>query len=286
MSATTKTLKPHTQTAVLSGDWTIVTPRRAKLKRKSILKVENLEQHSWTPSDVEIDADREAKLMKKMEICIRNLENSEFYRNVLVQIQTPQVLHYFSRNLASETKMQMVIYGIGSVESYETPRLQLSLAILIKKNFNWIGDIEVFDPVLSKTEIKVLEAWGCSVLMVNEQGRRQVLKPTLFFMPHCEAVLYDNLLQANWRAEHLNQVVLFGNSFDKYEQHMSEFKNSAIVDSAKFILGVRKFTVEVAIDIISEDFFRAFHDSSWHFFNLDPQMDVDIHSLKLSSSEQ
>ncbi|PIA53739.1 hypothetical protein AQUCO_00900370v1 [Aquilegia coerulea] len=284
MAASTKTLKP--QTAVLGGDWTIVTSRRGKQKNKCHLKIETVEQHSWTPSDVEIDVEREAKLMKKMEKCISNLENTEFYKKVLDQIQTPEIFHYFSRILTSESKMQMVIYGIGSIESYETPRLQLSLAILIKRNFNWIGDIEVFDPVLSKTEIKVLEALGCSVLLVNEQGRRQALKPTLFFMPHCEAVLYDNLLQANWRAEHLNQVVLFGNSFEKYEQHMSEFKNSAIVDSAKFILGVRKFTVEVGIDIVSEDFFRAFHDSSWHFFNLDSQLDVDLHSLKLSSIEQ
>ncbi|KAF9612342.1 hypothetical protein IFM89_039060 [Coptis chinensis] len=112
-------------------------------------------------------------------------------------METLEVLTYFLRILGSETKMQMVIYGIGSIESYDCPRLQLSFAILIKRKFDWIGDIEV-----------------------NEQGRRQAVKPTMFFMPHCEAVLYDNLLRANWRPENLNKMVLFGNNFEKYEQYV------------------------------------------------------------------
>jgi hypothetical protein len=42
-------------------------------------------------------------------------------------------------------KMQMVIYGIGSIELYEPPppRLKLSIAILMKRDFNWIGNIEI-----------------------------------------------------------------------------------------------------------------------------------------------
>ena len=86
--------------------------------------------------------------------------------------------------------------------------MQLSLAMLLKRKFSWIGDIEVFDPILSATESRVLENLGCSVLSVNEQGQRQASKPTLFFMPHCEAVLYNNLVQANWRTERLNNIVL------------------------------------------------------------------------------
>jgi hypothetical protein len=60
--------------------------------------------------------------------------------------------------------MPMVIYGIGSIELYEPPRLQLSIAMLMKRDFNWIGNIEVFDPILSATESRVLEALGCTVM--------------------------------------------------------------------------------------------------------------------------
>lgn len=267
MAASAKTITLESSDAI--SDWTVVLPRRGK-RRRNFLKSKHPEQHQqpWAPTDLEMDLHRESKLMQKIQICIRKLENSTFYHVLLDQVQTPHMLEAFLRVLGSELKMQMVVYGIGSIESYEPPRLQLSLAILLKRKFSWIGDIEVFDPILSATESRVLEALGCSVLSVNEQGRRQASKPTLFFMPHCEAELYDNLLQENWRTERMNNIVLFGNSFGTYEQHVSEFRSSTLVDSSRHILAVRKFTSEFAIKTVSDDYFGAFHDSSWHFFSL------------------
>ncbi|KAJ7982318.1 Protein SENSITIVITY TO RED LIGHT REDUCED 1 [Quillaja saponaria] len=216
--------------------------------------------------------------MQKMQICISRIEKSRFFHAFLDQIQTPPVMEYFNKVLSSELKMQMVIYGIGSIESYEPPRLQLSLAILMKKHFIWIGDMEVFDPILSETESRVLEALGCSVLSINEHGRRQALKPTMFFMPHCEAELYNNLLHANWKLNLLNNMILFGNSFETYEQHLS-FMNSAILQSTGHIVAAQEFTNEFRIETISDDYFNAFHDSSWHFFS--PVLEVELPSLKL-----
>ncbi|KAL2542497.1 Protein SENSITIVITY TO RED LIGHT REDUCED 1 [Abeliophyllum distichum] len=111
--------------------------------------------------------------MQKIQICIQKLENSEFFRSFLDQMQNPNMLAKFLKVLGPETKMLMVIYGIGSIESFEPPRLQLSLAILIKRKFDWIGEIQVFDPIISLMESKVLTSLGCSVLSINEQGRRQ-----------------------------------------------------------------------------------------------------------------
>ena len=71
--------------------------------------------------------------MEKMKICMKKVESSQFYQTLLKQIRTPEVLDSFFRVLSSDLKMQMVIYGIGSIESYETPRVQLSVAILMKK---------------------------------------------------------------------------------------------------------------------------------------------------------
>lgn len=80
--------------------------------------------------------------------------------------------------------------------------------------YNWIEEIEVFDPVLKAIEHYVLERLSCKVLLVNEYGRGIAPRPTLFFMPHCHLILYDNLLEANWSSELLlNRVVIFGNSF-------------------------------------------------------------------------
>jgi hypothetical protein len=118
-------------------------------------------------------------------------------------------------------KMQMVIYGIGSIELYEPPRLQLSIAMLMKRDFNWIGNIEVFDPILSANESRVLEALGCTVMSINKHGKREALKPTMFYMPHCEAKLYINLLRENWKPNLLKNMVLFANSFEAYDEHLA-----------------------------------------------------------------
>ena len=138
------------------------------------------------------DPERELKLMQKIHTYIEKLDSSQFYQAFINQIQNHEMSDLFSKVLGSEEKMLMVIYGIGSIESFERPRLQLSLALLMKKKFSWIGDLEVFDPIISSAESNVFSALGCSVLSFNEEGRRQVSKPTLFFMPHCEAELYNN----------------------------------------------------------------------------------------------
>lgn len=260
----------HTQ----NEDWTVVLPRRGrKGKNIPILRTMEEQKQPWVPTDLEIDPDRQSKLVKKLQVCISKIESSQFYSTFLDQMQTPEVSNCFQRVLGAETKLQLVIYGIGSIESYETPRFQLSLAVLMKRKFSWIGDIEVFDPILSATESRVLEELGCSVLSLNEQGRRRVIKPTLFFMPHCEAELYNNLLQANWTPESLNRMILFGNSFEEYQQNVSMYKN--IVDFTTHILAAQRFADEFRIEMVSDEYFPAFHDSSWHFFS--PSHEMELH---------
>ncbi|KAG8379254.1 hypothetical protein BUALT_Bualt07G0069500 [Buddleja alternifolia] len=262
-------------------DWTIVLPRRGKKNRtlrKFVIPKQQNEVQLWAPADLETNPERESKLIQKMQICMQKLEKSEFFSSFLNQMQNPDMLNRFIKVLGSEEKMKLVIYGIGSIESFEPPRLQLSLAILMKRKFDWIGEIEVFDPIISLVESNVLTPLGCSVLSLNEQGRRKVLEPTLFFMPHCEAELYDNLLEANWRIDQVNRLIVFGNSFSEYEQHVSVVKSSAVENSRKHILAVRRFTEEFGVSTFSDDSFRAFHGSSWHFFN--PVDGVGLHMIK------
>ncbi|CAK9168963.1 unnamed protein product [Ilex paraguariensis] len=274
MAASAKTL--ICEKANPTEEWTIVLPRRGRQRRylPKVITPKQQEEQSWAPVDLETNPERELKLMQKMQLCIQKLENSPFFHTLLDQILTPENLDRFFKVLGEELNMQMVIYGLGSIESFEPPRLQLSLAIVLKRKFSWIGDIEVFDPIISLTEARVLEALGCSVLLVNEHGRRQALRPMLFFMPHCEAELYDNLLHANWRVDLLNRIVLFGNSFEAYEQQMSMFRNSTVADSRKHILASRRLTKELGINTSSDDFFRAFHGSGWHFFTVGHEADL------------
>lgn len=276
MAASAETLisKQH---KLVEDDWTIVMPRRKNQKRKlPKLKsaIQQQEQTHWTPTDLETTPERELQLMQKMQNSIEKIEKSQFFSGFLDQICTSEASDYFSKITGSENKLKMVIYGIGSIESFEPPRLQLSLAILMKRKLDWIGVIEVFDPIISLTETKVLEELGCHVLSVNEQGMRKVVNPILFFMPHCEAELYDNLLKTNWRHDSLNKIIIFGNSFEKYEQYQSVFRELTLDESRKHLLAIQPFTREFEISTVSDDYFRAFQNSSWHFFNVDPNTDL------------
>ncbi|XXG78100.1 hypothetical protein AAC387_Pa08g2115 [Persea americana] len=274
------------------GEWTFVLPRRRRRGTQNS-KTLNPEPHTTLepkPSPPIIHSQtntqiEESKLMKKMQLTLTNLESSSFYRTLVAQIQTPQLLSNFSRALSSsqsQNKMQMVIYGIGSIDSYEPPRLQLSLAILLSRRFDSMieGRIEVFDPIIAEVESRVMEALGCTVLKIDEQGRREAERPMLFFMPHCEVELYNNLLEANWRPERLNRMVVFGNSFERYHSFVSEFKCSVVGKYSGYVLEARRFAEEVGIDTVCEDFFRAFHDTSWHFFCLDADVAMEEMNVK------
>lgn len=270
-SAKTLILKPES-----SEEWTVVLPRRGKRPRSfpQIKTLVQQEEKQWAPTDIQTDPERESKLMQKMQTYIEKLEKSQFCTTFLEKIETPEMLENFRKVLGSESTMQMVIYGIGSIESFEPPRWQLSLAILMKRKFDWISKIEVFDPIISLTESRVMESLGCSVLSVNEHGKRKALSPTLFFMPHCEAELYENLLQANWRRDMLNQIVLFGNSFETYAQELSVFNKLSVGGSRKHIMAIRRFVKEFEVNIVSDDYYRAFNGSSFHFPSLNPEVEM------------
>ena len=60
-----------------------------------------------------------------------------------------------------------------------------------------MDSIKVFDPILSLVDIKVLESYHIHILSVNEKAARKVYKPTLFYMPHCGASLYSNVIGIN-----------------------------------------------------------------------------------------
>ncbi|ESQ42398.1 hypothetical protein EUTSA_v10014282mg [Eutrema salsugineum] len=262
------------------GEWTVVLPSKGRRqgRRKPKPKVqeeeeeEEEEEQPWQSDDLEVDPERQSRLKQKMEISMKKIESSKFYTTFLEQLKSAEVSDQFRLVLGTETRLQVVMYGIGSIESYESPRFQLSIAILMKKEFDWIGNIEVFDPVLSATESSVLQSLGCTVLSMNEQARREALKPTLFFMPHCEANLYNNLLQANWRVDRLSRIALFGNSFQMYEEQVT--LDPEVIRATKRIIAARSITSEFAIETVSDDYFAAFHDSSWHFFS--PGIDSEL----------
>ncbi|KAG0496015.1 hypothetical protein HPP92_000706 [Vanilla planifolia] len=214
-----------------NNTWTLVTRRR----RRAISALSYIPQATysssrvrtpspWTPTDSSADPERESKLLRRMQSSIRRLEKSRFFRRFLCRMRSPLIQECLDKLLVSCSRIQIVAYGIGSIESYEVPRLQLALAILLMQELGVrvAGSIEVFDPILSSVECAVVAALGCTVVSVDEGGRREATVPTLFYMPHCELVLYDSLLEANWKPAMLKRLVVLGNSFGVYERCANE----------------------------------------------------------------
>eukprot|EP00057_Strongylocentrotus_purpuratus_P003326 XP_003726417.1 PREDICTED: SRR1-like protein [Strongylocentrotus purpuratus] len=114
---------------------------------------------------------------------------------------------------------QIVCYGLGNFSSCVTARFQLALLILLNSLIS-PKSCYLYDPNFSDVEKQVLEKLGYSLIDKNEEGKRQVTEPTLFFMPHCGKPLYNNLLWANW-GQRLSNLIILGNSFNNFSERFT-----------------------------------------------------------------
>ncbi|KAJ2890190.1 hypothetical protein IWW38_004270 [Coemansia aciculifera] len=125
---------------------------------------------------------------------------------------------------------EIVCYGVGSLAT-QISQWQLALILLINQHLN-IG-MSAFDPVTLPTDCETLERFAVSIIAENEEARRSVTVKTLFFMPHCEEFLYDNLLAANWSPEQLTRILIIGNRISRYQDTQS---SKELAEKSPYIL--------------------------------------------------
>ncbi|XP_048834475.1 SRR1-like protein [Brienomyrus brachyistius] len=117
--------------------------------------------------------------------------------------------------------LDCVCYGLGSFLSGVTSRYQLAMLLLLLEALKIPhGRCSMFDPVFSPAECKVLRTMGFTVLSENEEGKRPVSRPTLFYLLHCGTALYNNLLWSNWSQQKLPLLTIMGNSFQGLQDRM------------------------------------------------------------------
>ncbi|ESO04612.1 hypothetical protein HELRODRAFT_78679, partial [Helobdella robusta] len=71
----------------------------------------------------------------------------------------------------------------------------------------------IYDPSFSACDLDVLKYFNFSIIQQNEECKRTVTRPTLFYMPHCGRPMYNNVLSSNWDKDRLGHVCILGNSF-------------------------------------------------------------------------
>lgn len=99
-----------------------------------------------------------------------------------------------------EAPQEMVCYGIGDIVNSRIARLQLALALFIANEISLDrAAISFYDPVLTHGGAKVLDELGVTVTQENVHCRRRVPDGghSLFYMPHCDREMYNNVISVN-----------------------------------------------------------------------------------------
>ena len=202
---------------------------------------------------------------------VRELQASLFYQRLTASLAAAVLLSPAAPLLPS--LRHLVIYGLGSLEQPGAVHIlyQAALASLLPGLLPALSSPpEAYDPVFGPLDAAVLPLLGLSLTALNEEGRRVAHQPTLFFMPHCEAELADNLIAVNTGAGTLGNVVILGNSFAQYRDRWA-VAHGARLGAAKrpaTLLGAceRGEVREVGVEEWGFPVAAAFNDLGLHTF--------------------
>ncbi|CAI2173865.1 20357_t:CDS:2 [Funneliformis geosporum] len=114
--------------------------------------------------------------------------------------------------------VDIVCYGIGSIERSKSSQFQFALMLILKDLFQITGKAYVYDPVLTSIDLDILSHYEISIIDINEKAKREITNQTLFYMPHCPIGLYNNVIASNWEKKKLEKIILVGNRLDFYNE--------------------------------------------------------------------
>jgi hypothetical protein len=114
------------------------------------------------------------------------------------------------RRLAHVEIQEIVCYSLGHLEDANVS-FQIAFLLLVANELKIpILRRLVFDPSHTDDDRRVLALCGCNPLLADENARRKVASPTLFYMPFAPFHLTDNVVRANW--DQLHRIAIIGNA--------------------------------------------------------------------------
>ncbi|OAF67267.1 hypothetical protein A3Q56_05014 [Intoshia linei] len=162
---------------------------------------------------------------------------------------------------------QVVCYGIGPFSYNRSSLVQFCFLVSLVSNFN-VSPTAVFffDPCFNSVEKEFIRHFNYNIIEINEYGKRKANSTgnTLFFMPHCDRLLIENVIMANSNEESLNKVILVGNSIGSFFISVPSRIARADFPYMFYALDVLQ---EIKLNIFKDDeFFESFNDISIHLF--------------------
>jgi hypothetical protein len=151
----------------------------------------------------------------------------------------------------------------------------------------------VYDPVFNDNDRELVVRSGFLMIPCNEEGSRPVDSPTIFYMPHCGKLLYDNVLRSNWSSERLSKIIIIGNKFSHYKERLVR---SQLEKEAPCLSRVLGYITEKALptcfkhnDVFNDLAIHSFTvpaDIGQHFWNDVPQAIIDPNDREIIRAER
>jgi SRR1 len=205
---------------MLEDGWTTVSAkdkkrvmRRSKIQRSHDVTPTSVHQSSLLNSGYTYDGNA---LCKCIDACMGFIVKTDLFANLC------SLLKNWMDNTELAVRVgKLVVYGVGNFSytkvTYHSASLwQLALALCVKKKVKAFSDftikIDFFDPCTTDDERRFLqEQFEIHVMPINDKGHFVADSvDTIFFMPHCPAQLYENVVWSNYH--NLRRIVLIGNS--------------------------------------------------------------------------
>ncbi|KAJ8285625.1 hypothetical protein GJAV_G00029020 [Gymnothorax javanicus] len=198
------------------GEWQLARRRKGAARRENKSKT-----YDRDPRNVE----DKPGIQRKISEAVAELRCEEFWLGwkdqLLSSLASEMMVTWENNTNLRSLGLDCVCYGLGSFSTCISSRYQLAMLILLLEMLE-IPPVQcsMFDPVFTPAEHEVLQALGFTVLTVNEEGKRPVSRPTLFYLIHCGKALYNNLLWRNWSLQALPRLTIMGNSFHSIHERM------------------------------------------------------------------
>jgi hypothetical protein len=133
--------------------------------------------------------------------------------------------------------------------------------------------VYIYDPVFTQNETNILvNKLSINLIEINEESIHSIDggcdKKVLFFMPHCDKSLFNNLLWSNWESNKLNNIFIFGNSFSNMLETI--ISKRIALQSFSYLFNICNKFQNVLIECnVDNDFIdkEVFNDLSIHAFN-------------------
>lgn len=196
----------------MENEWKIVTSAD---KRRVMRKHRGKRRANQTTTSTQALLNPSLSLTQPERLLLLLKEAQKFLKQSDLWEQTKSLL-------STLTIQHVVCYGLGnfsqtSATCLEAPLWQLGFLCCLREELSVGESISFFDPVSTADELSFLQKQlHIQPLAVNDRGIRPSSKETLFFMPHCPWIMYENVLFSNWE----NRILVIGNSLrDVADRH-------------------------------------------------------------------